>query len=256
MFFSATLRKTRLKQALHLKINMNIQQYLSKLKDESLVIFEESLKYQDSLGKAHHFSSCIHEFSENISDNSERDILKTVSSQLEFATLNVAMGMYRQAFSSLRLAFEMGLGAAHFSVHKLEFNEWLDGRYDINWSCLIDAENGVLSNRYANAFFEELSSECHRYRELAASTYRKLSEYVHGNIGTWKESGLYINFNQELLESYFQYYNSVSEIVIFVLCCRYLKSFTKATLESLEFVPEEMSNITQIREFFGGPKEL
>ena len=81
---------------------MNIQEYLRKLNGESQSIFMKSIGYQNELGKTHHLSSCVYEFSEHINDQSEKDILIIVSSQLESATLNVTMGMYRQAFSSPR----------------------------------------------------------------------------------------------------------------------------------------------------------
>jgi hypothetical protein len=98
---------------------MDIQDYLNKLKGELQSILDESLVHKSDLGKAHHFSSCIYEFSEQIDDASEKKMLVAVSVQLESATLSAAMGMYRQAFSSLRLAFEMGLGSVYFSAHKL-----------------------------------------------------------------------------------------------------------------------------------------
>jgi hypothetical protein len=117
---------------------MKIQDYLKKLKEESQNIFDETIKFQDELGRAHHFAACIFEFSEQIYDKAEKSLVATVSSQLESATLSATMGLYRQAFSSLRLALEMGLGAVYFSVHKLELNEWLNGCGDIIWSNLID----------------------------------------------------------------------------------------------------------------------
>lgn len=233
---------------------MNINEYLTNLNDQTKAILNDSLKYQTQLGKAHHLSSCIFEFSEQISDEAEKNILITVSSQLEAATLNAAMGLYRQAFASLRLAFEMGLGAAHFSVHKLEFSEWLDGHADIKWSTLVDEDNGVISKRFSNAFFKELNDDVQVYREKAILAYRNLSEYVHGNNETWARSGLKIRYNEPLLEFYFESFKSVVEVIIFVLTCRYIKSFDANELESLLFISEELSHICAIREAFGGPK--
>jgi hypothetical protein len=242
-------------QALHSENNMNIIDYFEKLEEATQAIFEKSIVFKDNLGKAHHLSSCISELSDHISDVSEQKILKTVCSQLESATLAMTLGMYHQAFSSLRLALELGLGAVHFSVHRLDLNEWLNGRADIKWSTITDPENGILSFRFARAFFKELEPQCQRYGKLASSTYRDLSEYVHGNIGTWEQSGLHLQYNEQLLNSYFEYHHTVSEILFFVLCVRYIRSFSADILESLEFIPEEMSFISQIREFFGGPEE-
>lgn len=231
---------------------MNIQEYFSKLNEESQSIFKQSISANEQLGRTHHFASCIYEFSEYIPDPLEKGMFITVSTQLESATLNLTLGMYRQAFASLRLALEMGLGATHFSVHKMELNEWLDGRADINWSRLIDKENGVLSKRFSNAFFKELSSEMGFYREKSISTYRKLSEFVHGNNETWVRSGLKVSYNQELFDAYFSHFTAVSEVLIFIITCRYIKLFDDAALESLQFIPEELSHIPVIREEFGG----
>lgn len=233
---------------------MNIQQYLNNLKDESHEIFTNSLNFQNELGKVHHLSSCIYEFSDHINDQSEKNILITVSSQLEAATLNATMGMYRQAFASLRLALEMGLSSVHFSVHKLDLIEWLDGRTDIKWSKLIHENKGIFSSRFTNAFFKELSSVTKEYRRKAISTYRNLSEFVHGNNETWIKSGLQLNFNENLLKAYFQTFSDTAEIILFVLTCRYAKSLSQESLESLQCIHEEFAYISHIREIFGGPK--
>lgn len=230
---------------------MNIQEYFSKLNVESQDIFSKTILEKEQLGKLHHFSSCIYDFADCLLDPQEKEILVTVSIQLESATLNLVLGLYRQAFSSLRLAFEMGLAAVYFSVNKMELHEWLDGRTDIKWSCLVDEENGVLSKRFAKAFFSECSEYMGMYREQAKTTYRKLSEYVHGNNETWKRSGLKLSFNQDLFNLYCEYYKSASEVILFVVICRYARLLNETTRESLQFVPEEFNHISIIRTLFG-----
>lgn len=234
---------------------MRIEEYLSRLHSESKSIFEETLKYRDELGKAHHFSSCLFEFSMNIYDASEKEILKTVSSQLETATFSASLGMYRQAFTSLRLALEMGLAAAYFSANKLDLHEWLDGRMDIKWATLIDKDKGVLSARFANAFFKEFSQDIDSYRGKAEILYRKLSEFVHGNNETWNGSEMELSFDDNRLNLFFKNNIEVSEIILFVLSCRYLKSFSAKAIESLEFLREEMPHLSYIRSYLGGTEE-
>lgn len=235
---------------------MNITEHLNKLDRHTHNVFSKTLTKSAELGKAHHLSACIYEFTQNINDESERNILETVSAQLELATLNVAYGMYRQAFTSLRLALEMGLGAAYFSVHKLELQEWLIGKTDLKWSLIIDEDNGVISPRFANAFFPEFKKDMHSYRSKAKDLYRQLSEYVHGNNETWEACSIQITYDERLLDFYFKSINHAVEIILFVLCCRYLKSFNTEAIESLEFLPEEMNHLSYIREYFGGPKDL
>ncbi|TKB05562.1 hypothetical protein FCL48_24460 [Desulforhopalus sp. IMCC35007] len=205
---------------------MRIEEYFSKLNSESQFIFNQSLAFREKLGKTHHFSSCVYEFAQNIYDESEKEILKTVSSQLESATFTACLGMYRQASASLRLALEMGLAAAYFSAHKMDLHEWLNGDADIKWTTLIDPDNGVLSSRFTSAFFEEFSQDSNHYLEKSKCIYRALSEFVHGNNDTWAGSGIELKFDKDCLERYFEYNGAVCEIILFVLSCRYLKSFS------------------------------
>ena len=232
--------------------SMDIQKYFERLNDESQEVFLRSKSEKETLGAVHHLSSCIHEFSEYISDPQERKILETVCVQLESATFNLALGLYRQAFSSLRLAFEMGLATIYFSVHKMELYEWLDGRMDIKWFRLTDEESGILSKRFSRAFFPELIDQIDGYREKAIFVYRKLSEYVHGNNETW-DSGIKLAYNDDLFSRYFDYYKRVADIILFVLICRYTSALSDAARESLQFVPDEFNHIPEIRTVFGRP---
>lgn len=237
--------------------NMNIKEYLNQLNEKSQEIYNETITDFDDLGKTHHLASFIAEFSENIFDENEKKMILTVAIQMESATLNMIYGMYRQAYSTLRLAFELGLGAIHFSVHKLEHNEWIKGQNDIKWSKLIDEDNGVISERFSNAFFPELKDLMKDYNKKSKDVYRKLSEFVHGNNGTWTKSGLTIQYNEELKKDYYNSYKIVSEILIFVMCCRYLKTFNQKQKEAISvFMLEEMQHISSIREFLGGVKDI
>ena len=235
---------------------MNVEEYFSKLNEESQRIFQSSMVYRRELGKAHHSSACLFEFASNLPDESERNLLETVSSQLESATFNACVGMYRQSFAALRLALELGLAAAHFSVHKLEHHEWLNGDMDIKWSSLVSPDDGVLSPKFAKAFFRPLSTEFVVYRQRALDVYRTLSEFVHGNHGTWKECGIKLEFKKEVIETYFVHFRTVTEIILIVLSCRYLRGFPEDTVDSLEFIPEEKKHIACLRKFLGGPEEI
>lgn len=230
---------------------MDIKSYFEKLNTESQTVFKRSISEKEKLGKLHHLSSCVYEFSSYVLDPQERKILETVSAQLESANFNLVVGLYRQAFSSLRLALEMGLAAIYFSINKMELHEWLGGRMDIKWSRLTHETDGVLSARFARAFFDDVINEVVGYREKSLSTYRSLSEYVHGNIDTWDKSGIKLGFNGVLFDEYCSQYRNVAEIVLFASICRYVKLLDEASKESLQFIPEEFSHISKIRDQFG-----
>lgn len=235
---------------------MDILQYLRSLNDKSQEIFSRSLINHANFGKAHHRSACVYEFSQLIEDKSERQILLAVCTQLESAMLSAAVGFYRQAFSSLRLSFEMGLAAVYFSANKLELMEWLNGKNDIRWNTILDAENGVLSQRFTNAFFVGSPETRKDLEDKARLIYRDLSEFVHGNNETWGESGLTITYNDNLLERFFTSFQTVTEIILYTLCCRYLKTLSLDNLEGVEFLREDFAHIPEFREYLGGPKEV
>jgi hypothetical protein len=234
---------------------MNIQEYFNKINVSCQRIFHETLLDTSSFGKVHHLSACVFEFSEHLVDIHESNILRAVSSQIEASALSLALGIYRQAFSSLRLALELGLGTIYFSLFKLDHNEWLKGKADIKWSKLIDSDNGVLSKRVSTAFYPELNDYVNEYNEKAGSVYRKLSEFVHGNYETWDKSGLIISKNEELISRYFRHLESVKEVLLFSLCCRYLKTLSPLQLETMQFISEDLGHIEPIRLLLGGPKE-
>lgn len=112
-----------------------------------------------------------------------------------------------------------------------------------------------MSDRFSKAFFSDFDENMEEYRGKAKDVYRKLSEYVHGNNETWESSEIELSFDEKRLDAYFESTKSVSEILMFVLSCRYLKSFSQDALETLEFIPEEMKHLGYVRQYFGGPKE-
>lgn len=230
---------------------MEVQEYLSKLNDESQAIFQKTILQKDKIGMLHHLSSCLFDLSHCIPDVQGKEMLETVCAQLESATFTLTLGLYRQAFSSLRLALEMGLAAIYFSAHRVELNEWLDGRMDIKWSRLVDEGNGVLSQRFTKAFCKELIDEVNSYRIKAMSVYRKLSEYVHGNNETWDYSNIKISYKDELVEQYVEGYKHAASVIMFATICRYISVISEADKESLDFIPHEFNHISAIRTMFG-----
>ena len=229
---------------------MNIKKHLEELNVRTQEIFSETIQNSIQFGKAHNIAVNIYEFSESVMDVDERSMLSSVSSQLEYSVLNLALGLYRQSFFSLRLALEMGLGAIHFSINKLEYQEWTKGEADIKWARLTNEDDGILSKRFANAFFPELNSFICTQRKKAVAVYRTLSEYVHGNKETWNHDGVKLRYNPSLVDMFFQKYHDIGEVVLFLLSCRYLKSISNFDLDSVDFLKEDLNHIGPIRTLF------
>ncbi|MGP5546903.1 hypothetical protein [Psychrobacter alimentarius] len=230
---------------------MNISEYLSRLNNESQEIFQRSINFKEKLGVLHNSASHIYEFSEIISDKQEKQMLETVSAQLESATYTLTLGLYRQAFSSLRLAFELGLATVYFSAYKLEMQEWFISKNDIKWSKLINEENGVLSKRFVDAFFGECASIVEHYNSQAKLTYRTLSEFVHGNHQTWSEGGIKLIYDDSLIDLYLEHHEEIVKIILFIAVCRYKLLLTEELKEDLYFIPEIFNHIDEFRFIFG-----
>jgi hypothetical protein len=147
----------------------------------------------------------------------------------------LASGLYRPAFTSLRLFVELSLGSVHFSVNRLELAEWTVGTKDIVWSALVDEDNGILSKRYARAFFPELAPEVDAMNSKIRVLYRELSEHVHGNRETLATLLEQITCSTEGNSFWFDHFFRVCEVVIFSLSLRFLK----------ELEPDERANIVE-----------
>ena len=213
-------------------------------------VSEESLKQYKKLAITHHGSSNIFELSKIIPDANEKNMLRSVSTQVESSTLTMTWGLYRQAFFSLRLALEFGLATVYFSVHKIEHIEWINGKGDIVWSSLLDNDKGVLTKRFANAFFPELSDWIEDINVKARMTYRSLSEFVHGNVETWRDEGLDIRYKDESADLFYTLHNQVYEVLLFALSCRYMTIWSNDELDSVDFLKVELNHIVPIRTKF------
>lgn len=235
---------------------MKISTYFEALNKKANLIFSETIEREEDLASVHDLAAKLFHISKLISDKNERELIATICSQLEASCLNLAFGLYRQALSSLRLSFELGLGEIYFSANKLEYREWQHGVGDIKWSKLIDEDNGVLSKRFVKAFHPNLQDTVPSFRSRAIFLYRTLSEYVHGNSDTWKECGMVLERNLKLEDKYFQCFKEVSEILFFSIFCRYASDFNGSQIDEISDAFENLNHIAAVREFLGGPKDI
>jgi hypothetical protein len=235
---------------------MRVDEYYRTISEASKTIFEKSVAHCDFLGKVHDYSTSIQEWIDVISPSQERLMIDHSVEQLEFSCLFLLSGMYRQSFSSLRLALELLFGGVYFSAHKLEYLEWSKGSRDLNWNTISDVENGVLSKRFSDAFFPELSNDVEIQRIESKKIYRQLSEFVHGNYSTWNRAKPSLSINEKLIKEYKEKIYSMSYMSHFLLSMRYLKELQVDNLHKVEIhVMDELQHIDAIRSVFGGAVE-
>ena len=238
---------------------MKIETYYRKLNKKSQVIFSAALGKPHLLSKAHSAASNLYKLSACITDVEEAKMLQLVCSQLESSCLALTFGLYRPALSSLRQAFELGMGGIYFSSNKLAHREWANGvrEADLKWSVINSPETGVLSQRFAKAFFPELANIVESYQDRSRTAYRCLSEYVHGNSDTWKTSGMTLTYNQPLENLYISQFDEIDEILMFAFCCRYLRDLNQNQIEDIHpILNDKLSHVEPIRVALGGPKDI
>ncbi len=235
---------------------MKAKEYYAAISQAAQTLFDESVDYCDFLGKIHDYSASIQDWLKVIPSSKENHMLDQSLEQVEFSCLLLLCGMYRQAFASLRLALELLFGAIYFSAHKLDYLEWENGTRDLTWQTVIDENSGVISKRFSNAFFPELSIYVEMQHKLAKALYRQLSEFVHGNYSTWNRQNPKLSINEKLIEDYKHKFDSISSLAHFLLSLRYLKEVEKEKLYKIEsHVMDKLQHIAEIRFIFGGAVE-
>lgn len=173
--------------------------------------------------------------------------------EYQFALLALAQGHYRNSFVSLRLFLELTLGAVHYSANRLELQEWLGGDRDLNWNALTDSENGVLSKRFARAFFPGLQDEVPSYTRMAKNVYRECSEYVHGNRQTHDLLPEGLGLQMDVFHLWHEKADVVGLLVFFAYSVRYLNALggeTRCQIESV--VLDRVGHLPAVRALFDG----
>jgi hypothetical protein len=179
-------------------------------------------------------------------------LLAAVGKELQYALLAVAQGQYREAFKGLRLVIELTLQIIHLSANRLDLQEWLGGRRDTVWNHLVDDENGVLSVRYARAFFPDLEDSVPHYRGLAKALYRECSECVHGNVPQHISVPDVLEFNQTSFTLWHSKADVAALVLNFALAVRYCRELGRNSLSTVEVaLLDRLGHVSAIRQFFG-----
>jgi hypothetical protein len=236
---------------------MDLNQYYKDLISSSESTLDQSLRRVNDLAKVHIFVEDLLLWNTILYTRVGTTVIKYSAGEIQLSALSLAYGLYRQAFTSLRLSLELSLSSIFFSTNELQFREWEQGKGDIYWSQLIDAtsdtNSGIFSKRYAKAFFPELENIVLEYNNLAKETYRNLSEFVHGNSYTREISISSIGFNEVLFNAWTSNFEKVSRIISFGLTLRFLKTLNTNEVNSLKtHLQEHLGTISAVRAVFGG----
>ena len=229
----------------------SLAQYYRDLLTATQSVANKTFDQIEKLAAAHQFIEDLHTWHKAISPSPESHLILLGGRELQFSCLSLVSGLYRQAFSALRLSLELSLSVSYYSAHRLELAEWTADKNDVRWGALIDESNGILSSRFATAFFKDLQPNVSHYHETAKKIYRELSEFVHGNAGTWTVTPSQITYNHSLLELWSTMFQEAAETITFSYCLRFLRELPAQNLNALESaVLGRVQHISPIRDVF------
>lgn len=231
----------------------NVSDHYKELGQKCSEIMNVSLEESrlPSLSKNHatlfDFNKCI----ETLKERPEYDILEMALREYQMAILSINLGLYNQAFISLRFFFERTLVAILFSTKEIDLRLWLRGERDTYWQEIIDEDNGVFSHTFYRAFFPELKEESKHFWAMSQKVYRECSEYVHGNMAVQDKIPKALEFNEYLFVEWQTKATTIRRILLFVFCQRYLKFIKKEDLKSIEpIILDEFRHLKPINELF------
>lgn len=246
---------TSIEHMLPLRSKIAIVALYQQLQRKCIEILEQTFQVPENIdlqAKSHQFLIKLEKWADALSTAPEAKLLTSVNKELQYALLAVAQGQYREAFKGLRLVIELTLQTIHLSTNRLDCKEWLDGKKDTVWSNLVDEANGVLSIRYALAFFHELEYSISHYRKIAKELYRECSERVHGNVPQLITVPEVLEFNQAAFTLWHNKADVAALLLNFALAVRFRHDLGRESLSKLEIaLLDRLGHIPAIRQFFG-----
>jgi len=235
---------------------MDIQDVIRKQKDAINSVIETTLadstlitKYADNFNFVSDFEKLI----EVVGDRSEKQVFLAAINEFQFALLSSTAGLYRQAFSSLRLFLELALAGIEYSTNERKLREWKNGKLDISWSQLTCDQEGILSVKFIKLFDERLVDQASSFLAMTIRVYRECSEYVHGNPESYASLPKDIQFSVETADQWNEKACTIKLIICFAFYVRFLTEKNISELTSVEnVICEQLGHIEEIRRKFGG----
>lgn len=148
-----------------------------------------------------------------------------------------AQGFYKAAISSLRQSLEHMLFAILLSTNDYQYKLWAAGQFDMSWTQAMDSDNGVFGVRFIQMYAMELEERSSELLTLAKNTYRECSEYIHGNYEKLTKPSEKIEFKENSLRIFLDYFDNVRYLICMALLIRYRHIFDdKDVVQELESV--------------------
>jgi hypothetical protein len=182
-----------------------------------------------------------------IESQNEKIIYEEANSEYKIMLLFLCMGLYKNAYMSLRGYFELTLFGVLISTSDLDFRLWRRGLKDVHWSEITDMEKGIFSKTFVETYNVLLLQDREKINILAKELYRNCSEYIHSGYKIINEE-CDICFNQEIYDSFCNQVNQINRIITYAFCVRYYDDLKKSeNIEELyDSIVEQLTDIKNV----------
>lgn len=198
-----------------------IDQHLHAVAAAGAACLDRSLSaHRQELGRVHQVDLDVSTWTRRLT-GPERQQLEAARRELAIAEYAAAIGLYRQAYASLRLFLELSFAAVYFSVNELDRRKWLSDRKDFSWSKALDEDEGVLATAFVREFEPDVVEEAKAYAQASAGVYRACSQFVHGKARTAASLPQRVDFDGQVLSDWCTLAARAGESVLFLLYIRY-----------------------------------
>ena len=189
----------------------------------------------------------------SVSERPEALLYNLALREYNYSLYAAASGSYRHAHIGLRMFLELFSAGVYFSAYEIKLRSWLGGYEgsDINWSALSNAETGIFSTSFLNAFHPTMASSAKQYRTIATTTYRECSEFVHGNIHTHDLSFLPLSYKKESIQAWIDRAEAAHLCAVFSFAGRYLSLLGKEKQGAVESIMiDRLGHIAAIQQVY------
>ncbi|WP_143696106.1 hypothetical protein [Williamsia sp. 1138] len=202
-------------------MSSSIDEHLQAIADAGRRCREAALQtHRADLGEVHQADSDIALWLSRLSGPTISQ-LEAARRELALAEYSISSGLYRQAYSSLRLFLELSFASIHFSVNEFERRQWISDRTDFSWSGALSADDGVLSKPFVREFAPQLTEVAAEYSHHALENYRYCSQFVHGKDRISRQLPEAIEPAPGLVIDWCNRATSSARVVLFLLYVRY-----------------------------------
>ena len=185
-----------------------------------------------------------------LEERPELDPLRTAVRELHAAVLMASQALYRPAYMALRLFLELSLGTLFFSALDFELRRWAAGERDVVWRDVSDKGHGVLSAAFARAYAPLLEGTQEDFRELAVTTYRTCSQFVHGNPGPTSLLPEDIALSEPTFSQFCDTAHSAIHVVLYTLVVRHFGSLAPSHVETVKpAILDHFGDVPAVRSF-------